>query len=116
LSLVQEAESAAGEIRQRPRGGLNINAPVTYCQYVLQPIISRFLAEFPEVKIDLSLSDKFVDIIEGGYDLGIRKGSMRDSSLRPQQIGTTKLCVHMEIIRINLVRHKHLKTCGNTIV
>lgn len=87
----QEAESAVGEIRRRPRGTLRLNAPVTFGQFVLPPIIQGFLRRYPDVQIILDLRDSFVDVIEGGYDIVIRVGRLRDSSLRARQLGTTRM-------------------------
>ena len=92
-TTLQEAEAVVGEIRSHPRGRLKINAPVTFGQLVLPPVIAAFLKQYPEVSIDLSLSDKFVDVIEGGYDIVIRIGRMEDSSLKARRIGTTRLRV-----------------------
>ncbi len=87
----QEAEAAVGEIRRMPRGTLRINAPVMIGQIVLPRIIGGFLAEYPDVHIMLDLSDQYIDVIKGGYDVVIRVGRMKDSSLRARQLGTTRL-------------------------
>lgn len=92
-NTILEAESVVGEIRQQPKGNLSINAPVTYGQMVLPPIIARFLKKYPDININLSLSDKFVDVIEGGFDIVIRIGHLKDSSLKARKIASTRLCV-----------------------
>ncbi len=91
--ILQEAEVAVSEIRQHPKGMLNINAPVSFGQTVLPAIIADFLRQYPSVSVRLSLSDKFVDVLEDGYDLVVRIGKMDDSSLRARQVGTTRLHV-----------------------
>ena len=92
-NIVQEAESAVSEIRQQPKGNLTINAPVTYGQIVLPNIIARFLEKYPDINVNLSLSDKFVDVIEGGFDVVIRIGQLKDSSLKARKVATTRLVV-----------------------
>lgn len=92
-NILQEAEQAVSEIRLLPKGSLHINAPVTFGQIVLPHIITSFLKKYPDVHINLSLSDKFVDVIEGGYDLVIRIGQLKDSSLKARRIGSTQLRV-----------------------
>lgn len=87
----QEAEAAVGEIRSSPKGTLRLNAPVTFGQFVLPRIIDGFLAEFPDVHIVLDLRDSFVDVIEGGYDVVIRIGQLKDSTLRARQLGVTRM-------------------------
>jgi DNA-binding transcriptional LysR family regulator len=99
----QEAEAAVGEIRRKPRGTLRINAPVMIGQIVLPGIIGGFLAEYPDVHIMLDLNDHYVDVIEGGYDVVIRIGRMKDSSLRARQLGTARL--HLYAHRDYLERH-----------
>lgn len=87
----QEAEAAVGEIRSRPKGTLRLNAPVTFGQFVLPRIIDGFLAEFPDVHVILDLRDSLVDVIEGGYDVVIRIGRLKDSTLRARQLGSTRM-------------------------
>lgn len=99
----QEAEAAVGEIRSQPRGMLRINAPVMLGQVALPDIISGFLAEYPDVHITLDLSDHYVDVIQGGYDVVIRIGKMKDSSLRARQIGRTR--IHLYAHESYLDRH-----------
>ncbi|MFQ5469515.1 MAG: LysR family transcriptional regulator [Gammaproteobacteria bacterium] len=90
-STLHEAETAVSDIRRQPKGNLNINVPVTYGQYVLPDIIVRFLEEYQDVKINLSLTDQFVDVLEGGYDVIIRIGELKSSTLKARKIGTTRL-------------------------
>lgn len=92
-NTIQEAESVVSEIRRQPKGNLHVNAPVTYGQIILAPVIAKFLKRYPDISVNLSLSDHYVDVIEGGYDIVIRIGNLKDSSLRARKIATTKLCV-----------------------
>ena len=90
---LQEAENAVSEIRSHPKGTLSINAPVTFGQLVLPNIIARFLKKYPAVNINLSLSDSFIDVIGGGFDLVVRIGELQDFSLKARRVGTTQLKV-----------------------
>lgn len=90
----QEAEAAVGEIRQRPKGVLRLNAPVMFGQIVLPRIITGFLARYPDIHVALSLNDQYVDVIEGGYDLVLRIGNLKNSTLRARKVGTTRLRVY----------------------
>jgi DNA-binding transcriptional LysR family regulator len=92
--LRQEAEAAVGEIRQRPMGVLRLNAPVMFGQIVLPRIITGFLTQFPDVHVVLSLNDQYVDVIEGGYDLVIRIGNLKSSTMRARKVGSTRLRVY----------------------
>jgi len=91
---VNDAINAVSEIRGKPKGNLSINAPVTFGQTILPSAIVEFLATYTDVRISLNLSDQFVDVIEGGFDIVIRIGTLKDSTLRARKIGSTALHVY----------------------
>ena len=97
---LQDAEAAVSELRRQPRGRLAVNAPITYGQLVLSSLISGFLVEYPDISVALDLEDRFVDVIGGGYDVVIRIGKLKDSSLKARQIGSTRLrlIVHQDYL------------------
>ncbi|MDH5693415.1 MAG: LysR family transcriptional regulator [Gammaproteobacteria bacterium] len=86
-----EAEMAVSEIREHPRGTLKVNAPVTLAQLVLTPLISKFLTLYSRIGVELSVSDKQVDVIEGGYDVVIRIARLKDSNLKARKLADTRL-------------------------
>jgi DNA-binding transcriptional LysR family regulator len=69
---VAEAEAAATASAAGARGRLRINAPLVFGIRHLAPLWPRFMALYPEVELDIALTDRVVDIVEEGYDLGIR--------------------------------------------
>lgn len=69
---VAEAEAAATASAAGARGRLRINAPLVFGIRHLAPLWPRFMAQHPEVELDIALTDRVVDIVEEGYDLGIR--------------------------------------------
>lgn len=73
--------------RGKPRGKLTISAPLNFGRLVLAPWIPRFLEQYPEVQIDLRLTDRYVDLVEEGIDVAIRMGTLDDSSLIRQHLG-----------------------------
>lgn len=79
LADVAWAEAATDEARGAPSGRLRINAPVSFGAYGLMPLITRYLKDFPSVEVDLTLSDRFVDIIEEGYEAVFRVGPVPDN-------------------------------------
>src|SRR5258708_2717269 len=82
--LLVEAERAATDIQaasEEPAGLVRISAAVGFGVLVLMPILARFLAEFPKVKVELSLSDDLVHIVDAGFDLAIRMGALDESDL-----------------------------------
>ncbi len=81
LADLEEADRAVGNLQAAPRGRLKITAPMSFGTLHLAPALPRFLERFPEVGLDLSLSDRIVDLIEEGFDLAIRIGRLNESSL-----------------------------------
>ncbi|MBP7338769.1 LysR family transcriptional regulator [Niveispirillum sp.] len=72
LDEVAELEALAGAATVKPRGRLRINAPVSFGIRHLAPLWPRFMAQHPDVMLDVSLIDRVVDIVEEGYDMAIR--------------------------------------------
>lgn len=64
-----------------PMGALRISAPTTYAHYRLFPILARFVAAYPKVQIEISVSNRNIDFVEEGSDLAIRLGTPQDSRL-----------------------------------
>lgn len=81
LSLVEEAEDFVTRRNTKARGVLKITAPTSFSRLHVAPLLPEFLAKFPEIQLDVHLTDNFVDIIRDGYDLAIRIGELEDSSL-----------------------------------
>lgn len=81
LAEAEAADSLARDLRAAPRGQLRVNAPVTFGTYGLVPLVARYLKAYPDVQIDLVLSDRLVDPIEESYEAVIRLGPLPDSSL-----------------------------------
>ena len=81
LADAEAAESVAQELSASPRGRLRITAPVTFGACCLAPMIARYLKRHPDVRVELTLTDRFVDLIDEGYEAAIRLGSLADSSL-----------------------------------
>jgi len=82
--VVAEAEAAEAEVglaRDRPSGRLRVTAPVSYGMRRLADPVADFLADFPDLEIELVLNDRAVDLIEEGFDVAMRIGVLRDSTL-----------------------------------
>lgn len=77
----------SGEVR----GHLRLNAPSSYGQIVLSPLLPAFLAEHPDLEVTLSLDDRVVDMVEGGFDLSIRvRAELPDSALVARRLATVR--------------------------
>ena len=81
LQDIDEIEAALRSEHSQPEGILRINAPVSFSELTLMPILSDFTQRYPDVTVKLELADRFVDLIEEGVDMAIRIGALPDSSL-----------------------------------
>ncbi len=81
LSLIAEADDFVSRRNTNPRGQLKITAPTSFSRFHLSPYLPQFLERYPEIQLDIHLTDNFVDIIRDGFDLAIRIGELEDSSL-----------------------------------
>jgi DNA-binding transcriptional LysR family regulator len=82
--MVAEAEAAEAEAQRGaagPRGRLRITAPMTWGERRLAPLIAAFASRWPDVDIDLVLDDRLVDLVQDGFDVGIRIAHLADSSM-----------------------------------
>ena len=86
LADIQDAESEVARFRAQPKGLLRINVGSAFGMHQLTPALPEFLAANPEVRIELTIIDRVVDLIEEGADLGIRLGTLPDSSLVARKI------------------------------
>lgn len=89
LADVDEAENEIASLGGRPRGTLRVSAPVIFGERHLAPVLPAFLERCPEVRLDLSLSDQFVNLLEERFDVALRVGPLVDSSLVRVRVGTT---------------------------
>jgi len=81
LEEVEAGEALAEETVRTPRGRLRVAAPLAFGSFALAPALVPFMKRYPEVAIDLSLSDHVVDLVNEGIDVAIRVGSLSDSTM-----------------------------------
>ena len=80
LDDIDDAEAMLSRTRETPRGRLRVTVPiVTY--HLLLPVLSEFMARYPEIELDIDFNDRIVDVIEEGIDVAIRSGELPDSRL-----------------------------------
>jgi DNA-binding transcriptional LysR family regulator len=89
LDAAAAAEASVGQ-RQQPVGTLRVNCPVAFGQHQIMPYVQGFLERYPDIKLDLTLSDRFVDLVEDGIDVAIRIGQVNEPMLIAQRIGLTR--------------------------
>lgn len=96
LQLISDAEQAVAHITQStvaPKGTLKISCPVWFGKHYLKGVFSAYLTRYPDVVIDLDMSDKAIDVIGDGYDLVIRASAKLDeSSLICKRIYSSRIC------------------------
>jgi DNA-binding transcriptional LysR family regulator len=81
LLSIDDMESQLGGLQQNPKGVLRISAPVSFALKHMARLVTDFQRRYPLVKVDLQLSDRKVDIIEEGFDVALRIGQLKSSSL-----------------------------------
>lgn len=87
LSEVGFALDAVNNFRDRPAGTLRLNVPANVARTVLAPIIIPFLKEYPEIRIEVTAEDSFIDVVGGGYDAGIRYDERLEQDMIALPIG-----------------------------
>ena len=87
LTLLQEAERVLTAAQTKPEGLLRITAPVILSQDPFLSFISRFLKEHPRIRIDLFITNAFVDLLAQNIDAAIRFGELKDSSVVATRLG-----------------------------
>jgi DNA-binding transcriptional LysR family regulator len=93
LEAVAEAEGSVGRRKGKPSGTLRLASAVVFGRLHLVPRLPAFLERYPDVSVDLNLSDGFSDLIEENIDLAIRVGMVTEANLVARRIGTTRRVV-----------------------
>lgn len=93
LEQVGEAERAAAGEYSTPKGELVLTTPIAFGRWHVLPVVTDFLALYPEIDVRLMLSDRNVDIIDDHIDMAVRIGRLPDSSMAATRVGTVRLVV-----------------------
>jgi DNA-binding transcriptional LysR family regulator len=92
LADLDEAERCASA-HATPRGRLRVNVNVPFGHHFLLPLVTDFLAQYPEVTLDIVMTDEVVDILEQRTDVAVRAGPLKSSNLTARQLGQTRMVI-----------------------
>ncbi|TWB22542.1 DNA-binding transcriptional LysR family regulator [Nitrospirillum amazonense] len=100
LEEVAEAEALASATTLKPRGRLRVNAPLSFGIRHLAPLWPRFMVLYPDVLLDIALTDRVVDMVEEGFDLGIRISRGGSPTYAARKLATSRnvLCASPEYL------------------
>lgn len=90
LAAIEESELEVTRLHQEPRGVLRVNAPMSFGTRYLGDVIAAFMLRYPELRVELSLDDRFLDPLEAGFDVTVRIGVLEDSSLVARRIAPAR--------------------------
>jgi DNA-binding transcriptional LysR family regulator len=94
--LLEEAEAGdamAEEALMAPLGRLRVAAPIAFGSHSLAPAIVKFMKIYPDVTVELTLSDRMVDLVEDGIDAAIRVGTLTDSTMMSRSLSPYKAII-----------------------
>ena len=93
LQMIDDAEEAVNELQDKPRGTLNLNVPIAFGRRKVAPLLPKFMAQYPEIEIELTMTDTVINVIEEGADVAIRVGELTDSSLIARKLAPNRRVV-----------------------
>ncbi|MBW4935006.1 LysR substrate-binding domain-containing protein [Marinobacter sp. F4206] len=93
LDALEDAERSLTDLQQVPKGKLRITAPVTYGETAIAPRINDFVLRYPELEVEMKLTNQMLDLVAEGFDLAIRLGKLEDSSMMAKRLASRSLNV-----------------------
>ncbi len=91
VAALEQSQRAMGQLATTPRGLLRVTGPLDFGHLVLADLCTEFLVQWPEVRLDLELTDRIVDLVGEGFDVAIRAGRLMDSSLMARELLATHI-------------------------
>lgn len=91
LEDVEEAEQMVGQLQTQPRGTVRISAVVAFGRLHIVPRLEKLLTAYPDIRVDIRLNDRVVDLVEEGIDIAFRMGELADSSLIARKLCTSPM-------------------------
>ncbi len=107
MGRLDDAESEVAEARGVPRGRLRVDMPIALGRRFIVPALQRFLEQYPEISVHVSMNDQTADLVQEGFDAAVRLGKLTDSSLIARKVASLRgvTCASAEFIeRVGLPR------------
>ena len=93
MAEAEEAEAAVTHLNASPRGTLKVNTSMVFGMHHVAPAVPEFLSRFPELALDMTMTDEYLDLIDDGYDLAVRIGELESSSLIARKLAPCRFAV-----------------------
>lgn len=93
LDEIDEVQQSTSAMQTAPRGVLHLAAPVSFGTTQLGPALADYLSRYPEVVVDVTLDDRFIDLLEEGFDLALRVGALKDSSMIARRLAPVRFAL-----------------------
>jgi len=93
LQQIADANASVAELQAQPRGTLRVHSRVLVGHLHLMPVLPEFLARYPEVSVDLLMSNRVIDVVEQNIDVDVRIGKLVDSSLVARKLAASERIV-----------------------
>jgi DNA-binding transcriptional LysR family regulator len=93
LARIEETELQVSRLHDEPRGLLRVNAPMSFGMLYLGEAIAAFMAAYPDLNVEMTLNDRFIDPVEEGVDVTIRIAALADSSLIARKLAPARRVV-----------------------
>ncbi|MGR6872144.1 LysR family transcriptional regulator [Pseudomonas sp. HK3] len=91
LQDVERANEAVQGIHSEPKGLLRVTAPVLFGQQNVLPVVVKYLNDYPQTTVDCVFVDRVVNLLEEGFDVGVRIGHLPDSTMNARHVGQVSL-------------------------
>ncbi|PKG86237.1 LysR family transcriptional regulator [Colwellia sp. 75C3] len=103
VSEFDEAKRVVNDLQEAPKGKLNISMTVGFGESVILPLMPKFISLYPNIDIELELTERVVDLVEENIDVAIRSGRLPDSSMIARQLALNNflLCASPHYLTIN---------------
>lgn len=93
LMEIDETEAEARSLTATPKGDLRVTVPTMFGNMYVAPVISEFLAMYPEINLDIKFDENMVDLVREAVDVAIRLGDLQDSSMVAKNLGHDELII-----------------------